>query len=46
MSPRAHRLYIGTFISIVVAAVFIIFYEGYSYSLEGIDQRYFHSENK
>ena len=45
MSPKAHRLYIGTFISIVIAAVFVIAYEGYAYYLEDIEQRYFHPDH-
>jgi hypothetical protein len=45
MSPRAHRLYVGTFISIVIAAVFVISYEGFAYYLEDIDQRYFHPDH-
>ena len=45
MSPKAHRLYIGTFISIVIAAVFVITYEGYAYYLEDVDQRYFHPDH-
>lgn len=45
MSPKAHRLYIGSFVSIVVAAVVLILYEGYSYYLLDIGQRYFHENH-
>lgn len=46
MSKGAHRVYIGTFVMIIIFAVIIIGYEGYSYYTTSIEERFYHESHQ
>jgi len=45
MSPLAHRLYIGTLVSIIVVATVFLAYYGIPYYLTPIEERFYHPDH-
>src|SRR5512133_750443 len=45
MSITAHRIYIGTFIFIVLVTVVLLISHGFSYYNSGIEERVFHPDH-
>ncbi len=46
MTKTVHRIYIGTFVFIVIFATIFIGYEGYSYYLTPLEERFFHESHQ
>lgn len=45
MSPVAHRIYIGTLVSIVVAVTVFLFYKGIPYYSTPLEERFYHPDH-
>lgn len=46
MSPLAHRIYIGTLVSIVLITLFILLYLGIPYYMTPLEERFYHPDHK